>query len=424
LHHGIQVDDGTLALFFQDGEFKGVLQPGYHTMDNFFERLVGLDKGKAAHVVLLDMQSAEIDFMIENVRVKNQIPIDVRLRLLFRVKEPKLFTDTVLRNASSFTTADLAEAFQGDVAAAVQAKLADHDADQLMVEPRARELLEADIVADLAPTLGARGLEIQGVRLADFGGQAIEYIREKLGELGKLNREYELNRQLRDALRSDKSDAFRDEEQLKDYYEQVTHEFGFKSAEREQERRRFLQDADHRYQLEGLKQDYESRRSEILNRLDEQKLRHQDEITEVRHQVAVDSVRYEEMERRQQRQFAQGQQQQVSQSRTDLEVARSGVEALKMVKDVKLEARRKEEELNTDLERERLKIRADAPLQALLASVTGEQADRLLKYAELEMRKGLSAEQALALVAEKSPEIAPSIAEALKAKYSRGEESK
>ena len=103
---------------------------------------------------------------------------------------------------------------------------------------------------------------------------------------------------------------------------------------------------------------------------------------------------------------------------THMEVARAGVEALKLVKETKHELRAKEEDLNTRLEAERLKHRGEASMQALLASMTGEQADRLLKLAELEMRKGLSVEQALALVVEKSPgEIAPAIAEALKAKY-------
>jgi len=37
------------------------------------------------------------------------------------------------------------------------------------------------------------------------------------------------------------------------------------------------------------------------------------------------------------------------------------------------------------------------------------------------MRKGLSPEQAMALFAEKSPEIAPAVADALKAKYSSPE---
>src|SRR5205807_1635546 len=121
----------------------------------------------------------------------------------------------------------------------------------------------------------------------------------------------------------------------------------------------------------------------------------------------MDRTRFEENLRRQQRHFGVGQEQQVTQSRTDLEIAKSGIEALKLVKQAKHEAREQDEELNTRLEADRLKIRSEASLQGLLASLSGEQADRLLKFAELEMRKGLTAEQALALVAEKSPEIAP-----------------
>ena len=62
-------------------------------------------------------------------------------------------------------------------------------------------------------------------------------------------------------------------------------------------------------------------------------------------------------------------------------------------------------------------MRGDASLQALIATVPAEQADRLLKLAELEMRKGLTVEQSLALVAQQSPEIAPAIAQALVARY-------
>lgn len=428
LQPGIQIDDGTLALLFQDGQYKGMLQPGYYSTDAFFQGLPTVDRQRAAHATILDMQGAEIDFLLENVRVKEQVPIDVRVRLLFRIREPKLFVDTVLQSASTFSTKDLTDRFRGDVTAAVQQKLAGHSADELMVEVRARELLEADLVAQLAPVLSARGLEIVGVRLADFGGQAIEYIREKLGDLGKITREFEINRKLRDALRDDKAAAFRGEQQLNDYYEQVTTEFGFKSAERDQERQRFTRTTEHRSELEGLRQDYEKRRSEILNRLDEQKLRHQDELVEVHHELEVgrlrfndqiesNRVRFEESLQQQDRQFGLGQEMQVKQAHTDLEVARAGVEALKLVKEAKHELRAKEEDLNTRLEAERLKNRGEASMQALLASMSGEQADRLLKLAELEMRKGLSVEQALALVVEKSPEIAPAIAAALKAKY-------
>ena len=423
LHHGLQVDDGTLALLFQNGKFIGPLEAGYHSFDNFLQRLVGLDKGRAAHAILLDARSAEVDFEVHDIRTEGQVPIDVRVRLLFQITDHKLFADRLLAaDTASFTTADLAARFQPDVRDALQAVLAGRKADELMCEVRTREMLEGDLVQKLQPTLAAYGLTIGGVRLADFGGQAIDYIREKLGDISRMNREVEINRRLRDALREEKVSAFRDEEQLKEYYEQVTHEFGIKGFEREQDKKRFVQAAEHRERLEGLRQDYEARRAEILNRLDEQTLQNQSEVTAVRHEVEKGAIRFEEDVRQQKVRFGVGQEQQVSQAKTDLEVARQGIQALREVKETKLDLQRKESELNREVEAGQLQMRGDASLQSLLATLSGEQADRLLKFAELEMRKGLSPEQALALVAEKSPEISPAIAEALKAKYGSGKE--
>ena len=271
----------------------------------------------------------------------------------------------------------------------------------------------------MQPVLAAYGLTMEGVRLAEFGGEAINSLSEKFGEIAKLNREYELNRKLNDALRKEKLSAYRDEEEARDCYEQITHEFGFKSAGREQERKLFIQSAETHVRMEGLVQDYSLRRAEIVNRLDEQKLRHESELADVSAEITRQSLRFEEDIRQQKVRFGTGLEQQVGQAKTDLEVARQGIEALKLVKETKLEARARESALDNQLEADRLKLRGDASLQALLATLSGENADRLLKLAELEMRKGLSPEQALALIAEKSPEIAPAVAEALKAKYSQ-----
>lgn len=419
LHHGLQVEEGTLALLFQNGEFKGVLEAGYHTFDNFLQRLAGLDKGKEAHAVLLDAGAADVDFAVEGVRVAEQVPVDVRLRLLFKVADAREFARRFLGEASpTFTTRDLTARFEADVREALQEMLAARAADELMCELRVRQMVEGELVARLAPVLAREGLTIEGVRLADFGGAAVETIRAKLGEMASLNREAEVNRRLEDALREEKIAAFRDEQELQDYYERVTAEYGMKSFDREAEKKRFVAAADHRDRLEGLRTDYEARRAEISNRLDEQKLKQEGEILAVRHEVEQSAVRFEEDLRQQRARFEAGQEQQVVQSRTDLEVARQGLQALREVKEAKIEARRKEEEMDMHLEGERLRMRGDASLQALLATTAGEQADRLLKLAELEMRKGLDAEQALALVAEKSPEIAGAVAEALKAKYS------
>jgi DNA polymerase III delta prime subunit len=126
--------------------------------------------------------------------------------------------------------------------------------------------------------------------------------------------------------------------------------------------------------------------------------------------------------RQQRERFGAAQEQQVVQAKTDLEVAKQGIEALKLVKQAKLEGKKAEDEHEMAMEAQRLQLRGSASVQALVATLDGEKADRILKLAELEMRKGLSVEQAMAMVAEKSPEIAPAIAAAMRAKYAKGPE--
>ena len=422
LHRGLQVDDGTAALVFQNGKFNGLLEPGYHTFDSFLSRLFGFDKGREAHAVLLDTRAAEVDFHLEDIRLKNQVPVDARLRLLFQVREPRLFVERVIDGAGDFSTQDLVQRFQGDVRTAVQGATQEHTLDDVLVAASARELIERDLTSRLEAALTPFGLALEGVRLAEFGGPAVDELRSKLGEIFKLQRELEVNRQLQDAMRAGKIGAYRDEHELKNLHARILHESGLEDVGREEERKRFVQIAEHQTSVESLRHDYDSRRTEIVHRLDEQKLRHQSEIADAMQTVDLRKVEYAEDMRQRRERFAVAQEEQVVQSGTDLEVARSGIEALKLVQQVKFEDRQKHDGHEVALEAERLKIRGNASMQALLSTLSGEQGDRVLKLAELEMRKGLSAEQAMALVAERSPEIAGAVAEALRARYTRGRE--
>lgn len=422
LHQGLQVDEGTVALVFQGGKFNGLLEAGYHSFDNFFSRLLGFDKGKEAHAVLIDTRAAEVDFALEDLRLKNQIPVDARLRLLFQVRDPKLFAERVLDGAGDFHTSDLTNRFLGDVRAALQAEAQEHTLDAVLMASTARELIERGLTERLSPVLAAYGLTIEGIRLAEFGGPAVSELRSKLGDIDRLNRELEANRRLQDAVRAGKIDAYRDEQQLKDTLERISHETGLNVIARAEDLKRFTQTLEQKTTLDGLRLDYEARRTEILNRLDEQKLKHSSEIADAMNRIELRKVEFAEDMRQQRERFGTAQEQQVAQAKTDLEIAKQGIEALKLVKQTKLDSKKQEDQHEVAMEAERLKLRGAADVKALLATLEGEKADRILKLAELEMRKGLSVEQALALVAEKSPEIAPAVADAMRAKYTAGKD--
>lgn len=418
LHQGLLIDDGTLAVVFQDGKLKGTLEPGYHAMEGFFAKLAGMNKNASAHAVLLDTQAAEVDFMLEDVRLQGMVPVDLRVRLLFKVTDSEKFVSTVIGERDAFSVQDLSTQFDRDVRGAVEYALKDQPLDKIVFAVSEREVLETGVVEKLGSVLAAHGMAIDGVRMAQFGGPAYSELREKFGELERISREADATRELRDAVRSEKVAAYHDEQELADAYAKVELDYSLQAVDRDQQKARFVQAAENQTQLDALRLDYEARRAEILNRLDEQKLQHQSALADAQHGLEVNRLKFEEDIRQQKERFGVGQEQQVSQAQTDLEVAKQGIEAMKAVKSAKLEHRAQEEELATKVEADRLELRGTASLQGLLATLSGEQADRVLKLAELEMRKGLSAEQALAMIAEKSPEIAPAVAKAIKARNS------
>jgi hypothetical protein len=417
LHGGLQIDDGTVALLFQEGKFHGLLEPGHHTFDGFLRRLVGFHRTRQAHAILLDARTAEIDFQLESIRTRQQDPVDVRLRLLFEVGEPRKFAERLLQTAETFSTADLQRAFLGDVREGMQEILASKTLEEVMCEVRTRDLVERELIARLEPTLTGYGMKVVGVRLADFAGPALESLREKRGEAEHLHREMELNRQLSDLTRAGKVEAFRDEKTLEDEHKAILHQFGLKNTDRAEERQRLVQALESRASLEAMHREYESRLAEIGHRMEEQLLRHRSELLDVEQGVVKDRVRFIwELERRK-GEFEIRQEEMRVQAVTELEVARQGVEALKLVQAAKFEEAQRKAKSDLEIEGERLRLRQNVSLQALLTLVTPEQGTQLLKLAELEMRKGLGVEQSLALVAEKNPEIAPAIAKALEAKY-------
>ena len=416
LHKGLQVDSGTLALVFQDGRLLATLEPGTHSFDSVLKRVLGLNKAHEAHALLIDSHASEVEFQLTDVPAAGQIQVNARLRVLFQVADPKRFADEVVGDAPAFGASDIVKRYQGALEEVLAGLLESRPFADLLCDGRIRENLESELLERMAPAMDSDGLHVTGVRLARFGGDAVDALRAKLGEIASLGNDYELNRELEDALRKEKVGAYRHEQQMQDELDRILHEHGIEGARREEEKKRANAAFEHESQMETLRLDYARRRAGILNEIDEQTLRHQKEIGDAVHDIEKRKLQFGEDQRQQRERFGVAQEQQVSQAKTDLEVAQQGIEALKLVKEAKRQAREKEEALDLKFEAERIKLRGEANLQGLLATLTGEQADRVLKLAELEMRKGMSPEQALALVAEKSPEIAPAVAEALKAR--------
>ena len=417
LHHGLQVDEGTLVLIFRNGVFEGILEPGYTQFDNFFQRFMGADHSGLSHAILLDAQSAEVDFYLDGITTLDSLLVDVRVRVLFKVTDPKMFSDRFLKGRSSFSQQDLSDAFFRDIRTAVQGTFGVKKLNELLDTPNIREMIEDAVDGGLVRAFAGAGLKSDGVRMADITGEIVESVRSKMAEFRRITLEREIDNRLSDALREEKVRLFRDEQELSDYYEKVTHELGFRSAERADERKKFLLEGEKRLELQGLTLDWSIVSEKLRQALEKRRI---ERVTDIEGRREYLDSELDENQKR----FGLKQTQNVEQAKTALEEAKLGVEALKLVKAAKHEAQQREEDLKLEVEKHQLELRGNAGLQALLATLSGEQAANVLKLTEMQMRQGMTAEQSLAFVAEKNAEhFAPAVAEALKAKFAGPQKS-
>ncbi len=330
LHHGLQVEHGTMALIFRNGAFHGILEPGYHEFDSFIQRLFGTDASGTSHAILLDARSAEIDFYLDRITTSDGISIDVRVRTLFQVTDPRRFGDRFLTGRTTFTQQDLSDAFHADVESGGAGRLLGASLDLLATDIRRTD--PGGRQDRLAVAFAKASTEFDVLLIADLTGEAVETLREKMTEFRRRTLERELDRRLQDSLRAEKVDLFRDEHDLNAEFERIAHTLGLESVEREKQRQAFLLSAEKELKRAGLQLDWSIRLEHVESELKEARVRRAAELEGRRDYVGAE---LEENERR----AALKQAQEKAQAATDLEVARQGIEALKAVKAAKHEAR-------------------------------------------------------------------------------------
>ncbi len=378
LQSGLQVDEGTLALLFQDGRYIGPLDAGYHTFSNFFQRLVGADKGKSMHAILLDTRGADVDFALQNIRAANQVPFDVNIRLELAVIDPKQFVDQLVRSSSTFATKDLREKFQTDVKSAVQLVFKDWTLEKLVEEePRAKEELENPVFERLSPALEQSGLRLLAIRSAEFCGPNIGILKERLSQLDQLGRDGDLNQKLRDLLHKDKLAAFRDEKELADAYETIADEYGLKKDQRNFERNRILMAAQHKDKVDLLLRELEADRLSIAGRQEKLKAARSDDMEQVLHDLAKERNVFEERMR-------QAEVKRLADIKSGQDAIQLWVAFQSGKNQTALEAKKREQELALEAEEKQLKMRDNVSTRTLLTMVPDAQGDRLLRLLELE----------------------------------------
>lgn len=403
LTKGLIVEEGTRALFFQRGKFKGELPPGKHNVGGLLQRINTFDLATPTSVILVYARDVEMELTAEGLFTQENQTIGVKCRLVMRVEEPELFSGNLLKGRSQLKIEDLKLFLSDEAKNVLQSSLSSHSVKELYGNAQLKKEIEDDLQQGLQITMERNGLTIIQLRFLDFQGAAYEAIRKEKGELfiegekaDVAEERRKLNQRVRETFTQNEMSRFKTVKDLEDFLSQTQHELGLKDIIRDQE----MEDLKRIY--EQGKEDRERARQQILERMKlefeiEQKAKR---LASERGQ-SLESVRNELLIEKEQR---------LQEMELDWQEGLKGIEMLRAVKGVKYE----EEKEKLALEKERLQARAAATTEALLSMIDGPQAERLVKLEQLRAKEKMTPEQILALVAEASPEAAKALAEKYK----------
>ncbi len=367
LAKSLVVEPGTRALLFRGERHAGVLEPGRHTVESVPRRLATLGRDGPTTVVLVSADDVAVELDLPEVWTADEQVVSVKVFLVVRLVDPQAFRREVVGARWRVLLDDIRELWRAEGLPVVAEIVRRETLESLCARPGLREAVEEELRIELNGTCARSGLELVQLRCLDFYGDAYERLRAERGEAFQLSRALELYRRVQGELSAERIERFRSEQEFEQFVREAEHQAGLKVLLREQEIEDFKRAYRERLALDTARREIEQGAVAFESELEKEK--------------ALDELRWAKRER--------------------------GLELLEKIR----ELRHRERLRRIETDELRLGIYSRATIEALIAILDDERADRLVELRKFQEQTKMSPEQLLALVAANSPEAALALAE-------------
>ena len=402
----LTIEHGTRAMLFQGGRLKGELHEGRHDMGGFLKTLNHFMIDQAAAVVLIDAGDVSIELRTGELWTEDKYEVESVERIVLRIKDADSMFVNLFKSCNRVRLSDLEAELADEVQMLLAGLVGRYRVEELFSNLELRNELETRLRDTLSATLERLGLELAQLRFVKFACEAYEEIRRKQAEIaaGEARTDVaedrvKLNRRIREALTQDKMDAFKSANDFEQFVRQTEHEMGLKEVIRQDE-------------MDVLKErfNFERDREKILRRIEIMGIENDARREEAWKALTADEDMLDERRRRELERRIKDAKSEIDVRKAQIDLddyeAKLGIDRLMRMKDMEF----LEDQRAQKLEEEKLKVRGQATVEALLSIVDGPAADRIVQLEELRRREKMSPEQILALAAGASPEAARTLA--------------
>ena len=155
------VEPGTRIILIVNGKYVGELPSGQYDLGGIKSRVANLDFDRRATIIIIDEGDIGIYFDVSNLRTKDDLLIDMRLRVTFRIEQPFVFFKNLMKDRKVYKLEDLQNYLSELVKGTLNSIARSYDYEELvMMDSRKLKGIEDDIRAVLHQDLTASGISL------------------------------------------------------------------------------------------------------------------------------------------------------------------------------------------------------------------------------------------------------------------------
>ncbi len=400
----IIIFDGTAALAFSKGELLGTLASGKHDVDGPLRKWLSGDEKTV--LVLVDDGDITVDLDIKSLYSKENIPLDIGLRMVFNIDPPEMFYENVMKDRRMYRKEDFQKYIMSELEDALLAYTSIHPIQELYHNPLLKQEAALQLQHRIGESLGRLGFVLVSLNVLQVTSKHYDQKRSEQAKVALENEDANVDAARIEVLKKVREDLASNDEHkavttadMQDAMHQAMHSLSIKDRLRDDEYKRL------QAKLNQDAIDYDQDRD------------HKRKLFEVEHDLEVDATKKEHDREQSTSDFAMFLDQRIRTATTDAQLRdldRKGDEKdwelTKKIREDAIEAQGKKKQQEVEVEKERIAAISQADTATKIALGLGDK-DALIKLEQLEQQKNLSPEQILYMAAEKSDAVAATIAQ-------------
>lgn len=158
----VTVQQGTGALFVQDGVYKGMLPAGQYNVESLLRRVIGLFTNKTTTVILVDSAEVPLTFSFDKTELRTKDAYDVGAsgQLTAKISEPLNFLENYLKGKDHISLTDIENTLHNELAQILRNTLSGYNGSELYGNAELTRKIGDELKNTLNVNLRSKGIEI------------------------------------------------------------------------------------------------------------------------------------------------------------------------------------------------------------------------------------------------------------------------